>query len=68
MHIDIELFKREQSQIIQKYGKDKILLVYDDIAGEKKFWNSNEVKKLLFNICVVFVQHKHISIYLKIYV
>ena len=53
--VSIDLLKdliKEQKQIIQTYVKDtadSILLIYDDCASEKKFWNSKELQKLCFN-------------------
>jgi hypothetical protein len=53
--VDISLLKElisEQKKIIQLYDKniaDNILLIYDDCASEKKFWNSQQVQKLIFN-------------------
>ena len=48
--VSIDLLKQiitEQKMIIENYGKpvaDNILLVYDDCASAKKFWNSNAVQ------------------------
>jgi hypothetical protein len=53
--VSITLLKNiieEQKYIIETYGKDtadNILIVYDDCASEKRFWNSNSVQKLMFN-------------------
>ena len=53
--VKIDLLKElitEQKAIINAYGKDiadKILLIFDDTASEKKFWNSQQVQKLIFN-------------------
>lgn len=41
-----------QKSIINTFNKktaDKVLLIYDDCAGEQKFWNSSTVKKMIFN-------------------
>lgn len=43
---------QEQKLVIEKFGKavaDNILLVYDDTASQKKFWNSGQVQQLIFN-------------------
>lgn len=53
--VSIDLLKQiieEQKMIIENYGKsvaDNILLVYDDCASQRKFWNSNAVQQLIFN-------------------
>lgn len=53
--VNIDLLKQiieEQKMVIETYGKsvaDNILLVYDDTASQKKFWNSNQVQQLIFN-------------------
>jgi Poxvirus A32 protein len=53
--VSIDLLKQiieEQKLVINTFGKsvaDNILLVYDDCASQKKFWNSNQVQQLMFN-------------------
>jgi len=53
--VSIELIKKiiqEQKYVIEKYSKDtadNILIVYDDCASERHFWNSQAVQKLMFN-------------------
>lgn len=53
--VSIDLLKdiiKDQKFIIENYGKsiaDNILLVYDDTASQKKFWNSSAVQQLIFN-------------------
>lgn len=42
----------EQKLIIKKYGKqiaNNVLIVFDDIASETKFWKSNVTQKMIFN-------------------
>ena len=64
-----ELIK-EQKYIIEKYGKklaDNILLIYDDCASEKKFFNSEITKKLIYNsrhvkISIIFSVQNYTSI------
>lgn len=53
--VNIDLLKEiitQQKMVIENYGKsiaDNILLVYDDCASNKKFWNSTQVQQLIFN-------------------
>jgi Poxvirus A32 protein len=55
----VDLMK-EQSSVIRKYGKataDKVLLVFDDCISDKRFFNSKQTLKMLFNS-----RHHNISI------
>jgi hypothetical protein len=53
--VSIELIKgiiAEQKMVIEKFGKsyaDRVLMLFDDTASNKKFWNSQAVQQLMFN-------------------
>jgi hypothetical protein len=53
--VSITLLKNiiaEQKLVIEKFGKsyaDRVLMLFDDTASQKKFWNSQAVQQLMFN-------------------